>query len=764
MGKKLLVVESPTKVKTIKKYVGSDFIVKATLGHVKDLPKNKMGVDIENGFIPTYTIIRGRQKILKELKELSEKSEIVYLAPDPDREGEAIAWHVAQELGLDNHKIKRVLFNEITPKGIREGLAHPVDIDQNRVNSQIARRILDRLVGYEISPVLWKKIKRGLSAGRVQSVALRLVVEREEEIESFVPEEYWIIKTIFTTEDGNELLATLIKIDGKKVKITTQEEAKKIEEELKNSRFDVEKVEKKIKKQFPQPPFITSRLQQEASAKFKFSAQKTMQIAQSLYEGVEIGDEGPIGLITYMRTDSTRISDTALWEVRKYIKEVYGEQYLPPHPNIFKAKKGIQDAHEAIRPTSMKYSPQYVKPYLTQDQYKLYKLIWDRFISSQMPPAEYEQNIVDIKGGRFLLRAESSILKFEGWMLAYKIEEELKEDKEGVTPLPKVSEGEVLNLKKVDLEQKFTQPPQRYTEGTLVRELEEKGIGRPSTYATIVSTIQERGYVVKEKGKLVPTPLGRMVTKKLIEYFPDIMDVKFTALMEENLDKIEEGKLHWQDLLKTFYPEFHKEVEEAIKFMKIEKQKPILTDKKCPECGGDLVIRTGRNGNFLACLNFPKCKFTKNVIIDKDGNIVEETETATITEQHCPNCGSFMVVRQGKFGKFLACKNYPKCKVTMPLKTGLKCPRPGCNGELIERRSKKGKTYYICENLPNKECDFILYYRPVKERCPKCGVEFIAMTNKKNNSYRCVVCGWYGKLEKEITHNEIHDGIKEEEV
>ena len=706
MKKSLVIVESPAKARTINKYLGKDFRVMASIGHIKDLPKNKLGVDIDKDFEPHYEIIRGKAKVIKELKKASKDADIIFLGPDPDREGEAIAWHIKEVLnGRREGIIKRVLFNEITEKGIKEAIAHPTEIDKNKVDAQQARRVLDRLVGYQVSPLLWEKVRMGLSAGRVQSVAVRLICEREREIESFVPQEYWSITAIF---DGFE--AKLVKKDGKKITISTEEEAKSIVSELKGETFKVEEIEQKQRKRNPAPPFITSRLQQEASRRLGFSAQKTMVIAQQLYEGVDLGEEGPTGLITYMRTDSHRIAPEAIQAVRGYIEKTYGKEYLPKKPNVYKSKKTAQEAHEAIRPTNMKYTPEYVKPYLTEDQWKLYELIWKRFVASQMHHAILDQTRVSIGAGKYTFQAVGTVVRFHGFTILY--EEKTDEESEEEKKLPPLEKDTVLKLLDLVARQHFTQPPPRYTEASLIRELEEKGIGRPSTYALILSTIQDRGYVVKEKGRLKPTELGFLVTELLVKSFPDILNVQFTAHLEEELDRVEEGKLKWIDVIKEFYSRFREDLERAKEEMQTIKGQEEPTDIPCKKCGRMMVIKWGKNGKFLACPGYPECKTTMDFRVDEKGKIVP-VENTEYVEQKCPNCGGPMVIKSGRFGRFIACSRYPECKTTLPLSTGVPCPEEGCNGVLVERRSKRGRTFYGCSNYP--ACKYVTWKLPEKK-------------------------------------------------
>lgn len=624
MGKSLVIVESPAKQRTINKILGPGYIVRATCGHIKDLPEKSLGVDIDNNFRPHYVILPNRRKIVAYLKKIAKESEKIYLATDPDREGEAIGWHIASELNHDSrNKIYRIWFNEITKDAILKAIKNPTEINKNKVDAQQARRILDRLVGYQISPLLWKSVKKGLSAGRVQSVAVRLVCEREEEIKKFVPEEYWTITVLLRTPDGQEFSAKLYKVDNKEPKISSKEEALKIANELKQMHFIVENVSTEIKEKTPYPPFITSTLQQEAAYRLGFSASKTMLVAQQLYEGLELGEKGRVGLITYMRTDSVRVADVALFSARKYIKEKFGTDFLPERPRRYKQTKGIiQAAHEAIRPTFVDQTPEEVKPFLNADQNKLYELIWRRFIASQMSNAVYKITNIDVKAGKYLFRATEEKMQFPGFTIIYAPWKDKKEQKSSESSLPAVSKGEKLILLNVDTEQHFTEPPPRYTEASLIKELEEKGIGRPSTYAPILKTIQERGYVKKVKNQLIPTNLGILVTKLLIENFPTILDVSFTAKMEDELDKIEEGKIDWVSVLKEFYQSFRGALDKALTKMytlkkkvtkEISEELTSASGKKCPNCGSPLVIRFYKKSEFLACSAYPKCKFTESL-------------------------------------------------------------------------------------------------------------------------------------------------------
>jgi DNA topoisomerase-1 len=757
--KALVVVESPAKAKTIKKYLGAGFTVKASVGHVMDLPKSKMGVDIEHGFKPEYVIIRGKGKIIAEIKKTAKAVDVVYLAPDPDREGEAIAWHLAQEIKNANSNIKRILFNEITKRGITEALQHPSDIDQNKFESQQARRILDRLVGYEISPILWKKVKRGLSAGRVQSVAVRIVVEREREIAAFKPVEYWTIEADVEGHEPPPFKVRLTKVDGRKLEpaeLATGEQAKAVVAELKQAQFVVEKVDRKERRKNPLAPFITSRLQQEAARKLRFTAKKTMALAQRLYEGLDLGSEGAVGLITYMRTDSTRLSDDAVAEARAYIGERYGKAFLPDEVVVYKTKKSAQDAHEAIRPTSMQYDPETVRRLLTDaaagnqeklrdvdDHVRLYQLIWNRFIACQMRPAIYDQTAVDIKAGRYTLRANGQVLKFAGYTAVYteSAEETGETDEEGDRSLPALNEGETLQLHKVLPEQHFTQPPPRFSEASLVKELEEKGIGRPSTYANILSTIQDRGYVEKREGRFHPTTLGTKVNDLLVESFPDILNVMFTAEMEEGLDSIEEGQRDWVRLLNDFYSPFKIDLERAVVHMRDLKREETPTDFKCEKCGSPMVIKWGRNGEFLACSGYPDCKNTKEFVQKEDGTI--EIAPEATTDEKCETCAAPMLVKRGRFGEFLACSRYPECKTTRPISLGVTCPRPGCGGFLTEKRSRRGKVFFGCSNYAKTQCDFVSWDRPVPQSCPQCGAAFLVKRENRRGGgkMRCIAQG-----------------------
>jgi DNA topoisomerase-1 len=722
MPDSLIIVESPTKVKTIKKYVGSDFDVKASVGHVKDLPKSTMGIDIENEFRPSYQVISEKKKVISELKKSAKKVKNIYLAPDPDREGEAIAWHIAEEIGTAGKNVYRVLFNDLTKNTILNALKNPQSLGSNKYEAQQARRILDRLVGYQISPILWDKVKRGLSAGRVQSVAVRIICDREEEISKFVSEEYWNIFAVLEGASPPQFQARIVKIDGEKAKIHNQEQVNDILKNLEGASFIVDNVEKKETKRTPPPPFTTSKLQQEASRRLRYSAKKTMGIAQRLYEGIELGHEGSVGLITYMRTDSVRIAAEALDEARSFIRDIYGKEQLPTKARVFKSSKSSQDAHEAIRPASMVHRPKDIEQHLSKDEFRLYQLIWNRFIASQMNPAVFDMTTITVQADQYLFRAQGSVMKFPGFTIVYS---ESKENGEAETEigkiLPAVARGETLTLISLDPEQHFTQPPPRFSEATLVRELEENGIGRPSTYANILSTIQDREYARLDKGRFYPTELGCLVNELLVNNFGRIVDVEFTASMEEKLDLIEEGKLTRYDTLKEFYTPFEGELDKAKKEMRNVKREEIPTDLICDKCGSSMVIKWGKNGKFIACSNYPECKNTRNFIQDENGEISQVE--AEVTDTICDDCGRNMVIKQGKFGRFLGCSGYPDCQNTKPLAIGIQCPQDDCEGYLCERRTKKGKIFFGCSGYPN--CTYALWDKPIPEECPQCGHPFL---------------------------------------
>jgi DNA topoisomerase-1 len=741
--KSLLIVESPAKVRTLNKFLGKNFTIKASIGHVKDLPKKELGVDVDNNFAPTYVAIHGKEKVLRELKKAAKNADKIFLGPDPDREGEAIAWHIAEELNGDSDKILRVEFNEITERAVTEAIKNPRRIDKSLFDAQRARRILDRLVGYKLSPLLWRKVQRGLSAGRVQSVALRLVVERERDIEAFKSEEYWSITATLEGKTPPPFHARLFQINRDKVHIKNEAEAQNIIRDLDGKAFTIERIEKKERKRSPSPPFITSTLQQEASRKLKFYAKKTMLVAQHLYEGLELGDEGSVGLITYMRTDSVRIASEAQQEARAFIVQKFGNDYVPQKTPVYKSKKSAQEAHEAIRPASVLKTPESVEKYLSRDQYALYKLIWNRFVASQMSAALLEQTSIDIVTDKYLFRATGTVVKFTGFMVLYIEGSDEAADDEGVLPL--LHEGDMLKTIEILPKQHFTQPPPRYTEATLVKELEAKGIGRPSTYATILSTIQERKYSDKLEGKFKPTELGVLVTDLLIERFPELMDVGFTAKMEGKLDKIEEGASKWVKVINDFYVPFDRELNEALENLGRVKPKDIPTEEICEKCGKPMVIKWGRHGRFVACSGFPDCKNTKPLKeqdTESSGVMTKGIEIEQ-TDEKCEKCGSPMVIKSGRFGKFLACSNYPQCKTTKPMGIGINCPED--SGEIVEKRTKKGKIFYSCGNYP--KCKFATWYRPVPKKCPKCGTDILV--EKKTKKEEVLAC-----IKKECRYKE----------
>ena len=820
MAKNLVVVESPAKAKTINKYLGKDFIVKASIGHIKDLPSKGLGVDVQNNFAPEYEIIpdskkRNIKKIVADLKKTAKTAEAIYLAADPDREGEAICQHLADEIVPKKPAVPtyRVMFNEITKRAVQEAFEHPKQIDEHLVDAQQARRVLDRLVGYKVSPLLCRTIGGRLSAGRVQSVALRMVVEREREIEAFVKTEYWTIAANLTAGQPPPFDARLLKAGDQTVKtsgfdqdlkkteilIGNDSQANEIVDEAKQQTFMVSNVTTKERKRNPVPPFITSKLQQEASRKLGFPVKRTMMIAQHLYEGVEIGEEGSVGLITYMRTDSTRVGEAALGEARGFINQQYGPNYLPEKAIHYRSKKDAQDAHEAIRPTDVTRTPDSLAKYLKPEELKLYRLIWQRFVASQMMPALFDQTTIDIKAGRFIFRATGSVQKFDGFLKVYQEgRDEKTEDDEDDRTLPLVIEGETLTLNKIDPEQHFTEPPPRYTEATLVKVLEEKGIGRPSTYAAIMTTIQDREYVEKKEGRFHPTALGKTVNDVLIEGgFDDLFNESYTARMEEELDEIEEGKLKWTDALAEFYDKFKQDLSKFQKYAKEIKEKETPTEEVCLKCGTPgMVMKLGRFGKYLKCNNCGATRDAEPVAVDGDGsstqasadgeeeieacelcgkpmqlkrgrfgpfygcsgypecrNIRKISKSGKLTappepiDETCPVDGAQLVKRQGRFGEFISCSNYPKCKYIKRETTGVACPRPGCKGELIVKRSKRGKIFYGCSEYP--KCETVFWDKPVQEKCPQCGAPFLLeKSTKKGTTRRCAneECGYKSEL------------------
>ena len=734
----LVIVESPAKARTLAGLLGPEYDVHASVGHVRDLPKTKLGVDIDDGFAPKYVVPVEKRKVVRQLKTAAEGADRVFLATDPDREGEAIAWHVLRAADLEGMPHRRVVFHEVTKAAVLSAFEHPRDIDERLVDAQQARRILDRLVGYQISPVLWRKVRYGLSAGRVQSVALRMVVEREREITAFVPQEFWTIdaKLAKTSDVGASLVARLAGFSGKrkKLEIATAEESDRLLALLRPARFVVDSVRKKEQHQRPQPPFTTSSLQQEASRRLGFSAKRTMAVAQQLYEGLSVGGS-QVGLITYMRTDSTHVAESALAETRAFIGEKYGPALVPAAPRVFRKKaKGAQEAHEAIRPTSAHREPASLKSALNRDQLRLYTLVWQRMVASQMADAVYDQTTIDIEaqpkdgGDRYLFRASRSVLRFPGFRQVYQYTTDEAEESEEKRPLPPLVEGEELRLLELLPEQHFTEPPPRFTEATLVKAMEENGIGRPSTYAPILSTIQERGYVEREGRALKPKDLGFVVNDLLTSYFPRITSIGFTAEMEEELDDIAEGEREWQPVVQDFYDPLKEALSVAESAPRVEEE----TSEICDKCGRPMVIRWGRFGRFLACTGFPECKNTRPL-----ERAEEETQ---VTDETCPVCGKPMVMRRGRFGPFLACTDYPTCRGTKRLlaKIGVACPE--CGGDIVAKRTKRGRTFYGCSNYP--KCHFTSWSRPLAEPCPQCGGVIVAQAGRRA---KCLKCGWKGK-------------------
>ncbi|NVM23542.1 MAG: type I DNA topoisomerase [Desulfobacterales bacterium] len=760
MSKSLVIVESPTKIRTLKKYLGPDFDVAATVGHIRDLPAKELGIHIEEGFKPKYTTIQGKEKVIGTLKKAAANLNNIYLAPDPDREGEAIAWHTAEVLKKKGRRFHRVLFHELTKNAILAAIASPQQLDKHKFESQQARRILDRLVGYQISPLLWQKVRRGLSAGRVQSVAVWMICERERQIQAFEPREYWSITAQLEGETPPAFSAKLTKKDDKKLDIPDEKSSQAVLKDLDGALFRVEKIVKKTQRRNPLPPFTTSKLQQDAIRRLGFSARKTMVVAQQLYEGLESAEGGPVGLITYMRTDSTRIAQEAIHEVRGLIKEEFGQEYLPAKPHVFKNKKKVQDAHEAVRPTSVLRKPKEIARFLSKDQLALYELIWKRFVACQMKAAVLDQTSVMISAGPYIFQASGSVVRFAGFMALYISSNETQAPSGGGETLPPLSEGMALKCHKLEPKQHFTQPPPRFSEASLVKELEENGIGRPSTYAAILSTIRDKGYVELIKRYFRPTELGFIVNDLLIESFPDILNVDFTAHMEDSLDKIEEGKLDSIALLENFYRSFKKDLEQAEKQMQSVKGEGLSVDLKCPECSNSLSIKIGRNGPFLACSGYPKCTFTRNYIRNEKGRVeMSQTASEQETDEICEKCGSPMVKKQGRFGPFIACSAYPKCKNTRSLSakgaskpepTGVRCPEQGCSGELVSRRSRRGKIFYGCTSYP--DCTFATWDKPVPKTCHSCDSPFLVekSTKKEGPHLRCPnkECGY-----KEFAHS-----------
>jgi DNA topoisomerase-1 len=731
MAKSLVIVESVAKTKTIGKFLGKDFEVMSSVGHIKDLPKGRLAINVDNGFTPDYITIRGKGKVLNGLRKAAAGAENVFVATDPDREGEAIASHLAEEIRQKNTNIFRVMFNEITENAVKQALSHPKEIDANLVEAQKARRVVDRLVGYQVSPILWRTIYRGLSAGRVQSVALRLICEREHLIDQFVPQEYWSITAELAGKSATPFLAKLIKIDGEKFELPNEAITQSVVDELRGQVYKISDIKKKQMKRQPSPPFTTSTMQQEAAKRLGYSAKRIMMLAQQLYEGVELGEEGSVGLITYMRTDSTRVATEAVDAAREYIYNNYGKEYLPQEARVYKAKAGAQDAHEAIRPTSLKNDPKSIKRYLGPEQFRLYELIWQRFLASQMNPAEIEQTTVDTQAGtKYLFRTTGSTITFRGFLQVFEDFQEEEADENGDDgPIPRDLEiGDVLKLIGLHPKQHFTKPPARYSESSLVKELDGLGIGRPSTYAMIISTLLARKYVEKVQRQLVPTDLGKTVNKILVANFPEIFNVKFTAFMEDELDKVEAGDKQYLQVVREFYDPFNDAV------VKTEEKKDAIkdalqesTDEVCPKCGKPLIIRWGRNGKFMACSGYPECKHSKPLEAQEE-----------VAGEFCEKCGKPMVVKIGRYGRFLACSGYPDCKTSRPYPIGVACPKDG--GKIIERRSKRGRSFYGCSNYPN--CDFATWSKPVATACPKCDSPYVEerYTQARGAFLRCPKC------------------------
>ncbi len=752
MANKLVILESPNKVKAVKGYLGKNYKVVASVGHVRDLPKSTLGIDIENDFAPKYINIRGKGDIIKSLKQEAKKADTVYLATDPDREGEAISWHLMNVLGLDETKAKRVRFNEVTEGAVKAAVKNPGSIDMNLVDAQQTRRILDRIVGYQLSPILWKKIKSGLSAGRVQSVATRLIVDRENEIRAFKAKEYWTIDAMLRTSSGKSFKASYV--TKSKFALGNKEASDAILEKITGEDFTVKDLKKAVRYKNPMPPFITSTLQQEAYRRLGFSSAKTMKTAQELYEGISMGNEGTHGIITYMRTDSLHISSVAADSAESYIVEHYGKEYYPEKRRFYKSRSGAQEAHEAIRPSYMKYSPADIKAFLSNDQYKLYKLIWDRFLASQMASAVLDTVTIDTDCNGVPFRSSGYTIRFKGYMALYdyKSEDKSEDDEdEKDNLLPNVEEGDVLGCTKIEPLQHFTQPPARYSEGTLVKALEERGLGRPSTFAATVTTIISRGYVEREAKTLVPTPLGEITTKLMCDNFAEIVDYGFTAGMEESLDDIENGSSDMQTVLKDFYDGFEKEVASALENIDKESYKlPVVeTDIVCEKCGSRMVVKSGRFGKFAACPNYPECRNTK--ALDKDGNPVDKGEKAEPEAApeniKCDICGGGMVIRRGRFGKFYACASYPKCSGTKPITKEIDVPCPLCAAKLVMRRGKGKTSFYSCSKYPT--CKFSTSDKPTDKKCSVCG-SMLVEKRGKDGVYACVnkECDFNAKKKK----------------
>ncbi|MCD6110023.1 type I DNA topoisomerase [bacterium] len=748
MADNLVIVESPAKARTISQYLGKDYSVMASMGHVRDLPKSRMGIDIEHNFTPSYTVPTDKKKIVSGLKKKIKSGTAIWIATDEDREGEAIGWHLLQALKLDPKKrdIKRIVFHEITKTAILNSIKNPREIDINLVDAQQARRVLDRLVGYELSPLLWKKIRYGLSAGRVQSVAVRLIVEREREIQAFKPDEYWKITGTFTGDANKKFEALLSTINGKKEEVNNKKSSDKILKELDGAEYKVAKLKEKLSKRNPSPPFITSTLQQEASRKLGFSVKKTMVIAQQLYEGVKT-DKVHGGLITYMRTDSFNLSSQALKQAKKIVEKIYGKEYITEKPRVYKKAKGAQEAHEAIRPTDLSLTPETAKTFLDRDQFRLYKLIWERMIACQMATAKLKGLEVLIESGKngeklpYIFKATGQTIVFPGFMKLYieGTDDESKDKQSHEKLLPPLKENEDLKCNKIDPTQHFTQPPPRYTEASLVKKLESEGIGRPSTYAPTISTIQTRGYIEKEKKALKPTDTGEVVSDFLVKHFPEIVDYKFTAEMEEDLDLIANGKKKWIPLIKSFYTPFHKLIEEKEKSVKKSDVVNEKSDEICEKCGSKMVIKLGRYGKFLSCSNYPKCKNARPLKKDeseKEEPKIDEELKRKLKDKKCEKCGAPMEIKTGRYGNFLRCTN-PDCKNIQPIIkfTGIKCPK--CKtGQLVERHTRRtGKIFYGCNKFP--KCKFATWDKPTGDKCKKCG----GLMVEKKGKVVCMDCG-----------------------
>ncbi|HEX7184112.1 MAG TPA: type I DNA topoisomerase [Thermoanaerobaculia bacterium] len=764
MAKNLLIVESPAKTKTLKKFLGKDYAVEASVGHIRDLKKGK-DIGIGKDYEPKYVVLDTKKDVVKKLRQAAKSAETVYLAPDPDREGEAIAWHIAEILDKEPAAIRRVTFNEITRRAVLKALEQPGEIDLRKVDAQQARRLLDRMMGFRLSPLLWEKVKQGLSAGRVQSVALKMVCDRQAEIDAFQPEEYWLIGADLKADQPPPFNARLHRVEGKKAEVGNGEEAAKIVRGLESGRFVVAKVDRKESKQRPAPPFITSRLQQEGARRFGFPVKRTMSLAQGLYEGREIGGRGSVGLITYMRTDSTRVAEEALEAVRGVIASTYGEGSVPEKPNVYPSKKGTQDAHEAIRPTTFDLPPDAVRDFLKPDEFKLYKLVWDRFIASQMLPAVFDVTQVDIENGPYVLRATGRVMKSPGFLAVYREtpDEDAAEETEGM--LPPLREGQTLELVKVDSEQKFTQPPAQYSEATLVKALEENGIGRPSTYATILATLTDRNYVDKVESRFRPSALGKFVNGMLQKGFNDIINEGYTAELELQLDKIEDGELDWKQALAEFDRKFTKDLETAGEQMPNVKKDGVPLDETCPQDGGQLLMRFGRYGPFIACSNYPECNYTRNVeapASSENGDGADGASAPAAEEEipPCEKCGRPMALRRSRFGVFYGCTGYPECKNLRkpgagpkqePKPTGVACPECG-KGEMVEKTSRRGKTFYSCSRYP--DCKFALWKKPVAKECPDCGASYLLekVTKKHGTQYVCNTegCGYVEDVEPAV--------------